>query len=369
MTVQLSPRAKPASSRSTTLVVLQIGLIVALAYGCVRIMLPFVGLLLWSVILAVMLYPLHLRLTGRIGNRTSAVLIGFVGVAVVLAPSVLLATSLTASISSVVTGLQNHTLTLPPPPPKLAHLPLVGAKLTEAWALAASSFPAALTKYGPVLRKPLAGLAGMAGRLAAAELSFVLSFVIAAILVAYGKSVIAFTQRLLQLVTGSVAWGIRLTELTAATIRGVAVGVVGVAAIQAALLAVGFFAIGLPAAAFLTLAALLLGVVQVPATLITLPIIAYVFATEATGTAAIFAVWTLVAGLSDNALKPLMLGRGMEAPMPVILIGVIGGMIADGLLGLFVGPVLLAVGYVLFVEWLQHQKVDGAALPVDSPAP
>jgi predicted PurR-regulated permease PerM len=95
---------------------------------------------------------------------------------------------------------------------------------------------------------------------------------------------------------------------------------------------------------------------------------AYVFATEETTPAIIFTVWTLVAGLSDNILKPLMLGRGLEAPMPVILIGVLGGMIADGLLGLFVGPVLLAVGYVLLMEWLRQQPVEGRS-QIDVPAP
>ena len=108
---------------------------------------------------------------------------------------------------------------------------------------------------------------------------------------------------------------------------------------------------------------LLFAIVQVPAVLVTLPVIAYVFATEATTPAIIFSIWTLIAGLSDNLLKPLMLGRGLEVPMPVILIGVIGGMVADGLLGLFVGPVLLAVGYVLLMEWLRYDPVEGSPRP------
>jgi predicted PurR-regulated permease PerM len=142
--------------------------------------------------------------------------------------------------------------------------------------------------------------------------------------------------------------------MTAATIRGVAVGVVGVAVIQSLLIGAGFFAIGLSSAGVLTLVVLLSCVVQVPAVLVTLPIILYVFATEATTPAVIFSIWTVIAGLSDNLLKPLLLGRGLEVPMPVILIGVIGGMIVDGLLGLFVGPVLLAVGYVLLKSWLLY---------------
>lgn len=367
MTVR-SPRADYPSSRSAMLAALQIGLVVALVYASGRIVLPFIGILLWSVILAVLLYPLHNRLVARLGNRWSATLIGIVGVALVLAPTVAVATSMASSVASLVSGLQNHTLTVPPPPPKLATIPVIGERVTEAWAMVASSVPAALAKYGPMLRKPVAGLASLAGRLAAAELQFVLSFAIAAVLVAYGAGLAEFARRLLQLVTGSRAWGERLVGLTAATIRGVALGIVGVAVVQSALLAVGFFAIGLPGAGLLTLAVLLLGIVQVPATLLTLPIIIYVFATEPTGTAIIFAVWTVVAGLSDNVLKPLMLGRGLEAPMPIIFIGVIGGMITDGLLGLFVGPVILAVTYVLFTEWLRNQSTDSPA-PIVSTAP
>ncbi|WP_192179771.1 AI-2E family transporter [Mesorhizobium amorphae] len=364
-----APSSDHAHPRSTLIdAVLQIGLLALLVYACGRIILPFAGILLWSVILAVMLNPLHLRLAVRLGNRWSALLIGLVSVVLMLVPLVTVVTSLGSSIFSLVSGLQNHSLTVPPPPPWLADLPLVGQKLTETWALVATNMPAALAKYGQMLSGPAASLMSFAGGLAAGELSFVLSFAIAAVLIAYGKGAAEFARRLLERVTGSTARGAHLVTLTAATIRGVAVGVVGVAVIQALLVGIGFFAIGLPAAGLLTLATLLLAIVQVPAVLLTLPVIVYVFSTEATTPAIIFAVWTLFAGLSDNILKPLMLGRGLEAPMPVILIGVIGGMLVDGLLGLFVGPVLLAVGYVLLNEWLRQPSVEGGP-QIEGPAP
>jgi predicted PurR-regulated permease PerM len=163
---------------------------------------------------------------------------------------------------------------------------------------------------------------------------------------------------LLTRAVGSETRGALLAALTVDTIRGVALGIVGVAVIQSLLLGLGFFAIGLPAASLLTLATFFLCIVQVPAILLTLPIIGYVLATEATQSAIIFLIWTIGAGLSDNILKPLILGRGMNVPMPVILIGVIGGMIADGLLGLFVGPVLLTTGYVLLTEWLRRDTAE-----------
>ncbi len=357
-------------SRSKMLdAVLQIALLGLLIYACARIVLPFVGILIWSMVLAVMLHPLHVRMASRLGNRWSSILIGVVGVSVILVPTGLVAASLAASAHWLISGLENHSLVIPPPPSQLADFPVFGQNLSEAWVLVATDAPTAFARYGGKLSRPAAWLAGFAGRLAVGELSFVLSFAIAAVLLAYSRGAAAFAERLLELMTGSRQRGPRLTALTAATVRGVAIGVVGVAMIQSVLLGVGFFAIGLPAAGLLMLVALLLAIVQVPPTLLTLPVIVYVFATEATAPAIIFTIWSLFAGLSDNILKPLMLGRGLEVPMPIILIGVIGGMIADGLLGLFVGPVILAVGYVLFMEWLQLHPAANDASQSDGPSP
>ncbi len=357
MTDPNMPNSDHEPSRPTVLdVALQIGLIAFLVYACGRYISPFSDLLIWSAILAVMLYPLHLRLAVRIGNRWSALLIGLVGVTVMLVAMGTVVASLASSLYSLVTGLHDKSLAVPPPPSWLAGVPLVGQKLAEIWALVATNMPAAVAKYGGALSEPAARLVSSAGGLAAGQLSFVLSFGIAAVIVAYGRGAADFARRLLGLFTGSEAEGAHLVTLTAATIRGVALGVVGVAVIQSLLLAVGFFAIGVPAAGLWTVVTLLFAIVQVPAILVTLPIIVYVFATKATQPAIIFLVWTVVAGLSDNVLKPLLLGRGLEVPMPVILIGVIGGMIADGLLGLFVGPVVLAVGYVLLIEWMRRRR-------------
>jgi predicted PurR-regulated permease PerM len=349
-------------------VAVQIALIALLVYICSRIILPFMGILLWSVILAVMLYPLHLRLTARLGSGWSAFLIGLVGVAVVLVPMIMMFTSLGSSIYALVSGIQNHSLTIPQPPIWLADVPVIGDKLSASWSLAATNMPQALAKYGEMLSKPAAWLASAAGGLVSGGLSFVLSILIAAVLVAYAEGAAAFALRLLELFAGGKARAAHLITLTTATIRGVALGVVGVAVVQSVLVGAGFFAIGLPAAGALTFVTLLLAIVQVPAVLVIVPVIAYVFTTETSTTAVIFAVWSIVAGLSDNILKPMMLGRGLEVPMPVILIGVIGGMLADGLLGLFVGPVLLAVAYVLLMEWLPQHSVDDAP-PIEGPLP
>jgi len=345
----------PVTSSTMIDTAIRVGLVALLAYACIRIVLPFAFLLIWSAILAVMLHPLHRRLAAWLGNRGSALLLGLIGIAVMLGPMVFVVTSLASSLYSLIPGLQAQDLALPPPPQWLDGTPLVGKKLTEIWALVASNLPAALKQYGHLLSGPAAWLASFAGGLAIGELSFVVSFAIAAALVAYGDEGISFTRQVLERITGSNSRAVHLVGLTAATIRGVGLGVIGVALIQSLLLGLGYFAIGLQAAGPLTLVALLLGIMQVPLMLLTLPVVVYVFMTEATQPAVIFLIWNIIAGLSDNVLRPLMLGRGLEVPMPVILIGVIGGMIVDGLLGIFVGPVLLAVSYVLLQEWLQQQ--------------
>ncbi len=333
---------------------IRVGLVGVLAFACARIVLPFIFLLTWSAILAVMLYPLHLRLVPRLGNRESALLIGLTGVALMLGPMVILVTSLATSLYSLISSFQSQGVTMPQPPLWLDGAPLVGKKLTEIWSLVASNLPAALTKYGHLVSGPLAWFASFAGGLAIGELSFVVSFAIAAALIARGRDASEFARRTLERVTGSDARAMHLVQLTAATIRGVGLGVVGVALIQSLLLGVGFFVIGIQAAGPLTLIALFLGIMQVPLVLLTLPIVIYVFYSEVTQPAVLFLIWNIVVGLSDNVLRPLLIGRGLEVPMPIILIGVLGGMIVDGLLGIFVGPVLLAVSYVLLLEWLQQ---------------
>lgn len=365
-----APNPVDPPSRSKMIdTVIQIGLLGLLIYACARIILPFAGILVWSMVLAVMLHPLHVRLASRVGNRWSAGLIGVVGIVVTLIPVALVAASLASSAHWLISGLESHSLVAPSPPPRLADLPVVGEKLSQTWVLIVTDVPSAVEKYGGKLSRPAAWLASFAARLAVDELSFVVSFAIAAVLLAYGKGAAAFAEHILEFMTGNGGRGPRLTALTAATVRGVAIGVVGVAAIQSVLLGVGFFAIGLPGAGLLMVIVLFFGIVQAPATLITLPVIVYVFVTKETVPAVIFTIWTLIAGLSDSALKPLMLGRGLEVPMPVILVGVIGGLLADGMLGLFVGPVVLAVGYVLFMEWVQlHPPPDDVGQGVDSPA-
>ena len=160
--------------------------------------------------------------------------------------------------------------------------------------------------------------------------------------------------------------GPEFVQLSTATIRAVAQGVIGVALIQAIAVGLTLLVAGVPFAGVLALVVLVLGIAQIPALLVTLPAIAYIWTTghHGTGVAIVYSIVLFVAGLADNFLKPLMLGRGVDAPMPVILLGALGGMATAGILGLFVGATLLALGYQIFMSW-----VHGGAAVAKPPEP
>ena len=323
---------------------------------CVQLLIPFVGLLVWTIILAVCFYPVHKRLTERrkMSNRLSASIIGLGLAALILVPTAIAAISAASSVPQMIAGLKSGETQVPPPPARLADVPVVGPKAYAAWTKASTDTPAFAKQFGPQLGSFTKWLLGAAGGMAGAVLGLVLAVIFAAITLAYAESARSFIAAIFTRLTGSRARGEHYMDVMGATVRSVANGVIGVAFVQALLCGIGFFLVGIPGAGILSLLAMGLGVVQVPVILVTLPAIIYAFAVKSTTVAIIFTVWFILAGLSDAVLKPLMIGHGLEVPMPIILLGVIGGVIAYGLVGLFIGAVLLAVGYVLFREWLEE---------------
>jgi predicted PurR-regulated permease PerM len=159
--------------------------------------------------------------------------------------------------------------------------------------------------------------------------------------------------------------GETLTKLSIATIRAVALGVIGVAAIQAILIGLALLLAGIRVAGVLAIIVFVLGIAQVPALLITLPVIIYIWVSGdySTGSAILHTIILLLTGISDNILKPLMLGRGVDVPMPVVLLGALGGMASGGILGMFVGATVLALAYEIFMNWVATNSVDPASDP------
>jgi len=241
----------------------------------------------------------------------------------------------------------------------------VGERLHGLWLQAATDLSSLAKQFAPQLKGvSLAVLSQLAG-MGVGLLLFLAALIIAGIVMAYGQTGTQSTIRIASRIFGADK-GPRISVLCTATIRAVALGVVGIAFIQMLLIGVGFAVQGVPGAGLLALAVLLLGIMQIPATIITLPVIAFVFMTEgASAGTIVFAIYVFVAGLADNVLKPLLLGRGVDVPMPVVLIGALGGMVTNGIIGLFIGPVVLAVGYQLFWQWVEDPPADSPASTAD----
>ncbi|MGV8918862.1 MAG: AI-2E family transporter [Pseudomonas sp.] len=361
--MQSQYRLSTRMSRDVRDLFIRIGLIAMLVVFSYQVFQPFLELMLWSVILAVTLYPLQRWLQARLGLRDgrAATLIVVVALLLLLVPVYLLALSLSDSLDALVILLKSGDWSLPAPPDSVAGWPLVGPRLHAAWLSASGDLTSALHRLLPHLKGSGRALLGALANISAALLLFIAALIIAGICMAFGENGLSAAQRIAARVSGPER-GPHIVKLCTSTIRAVAQGVIGIAFIQMLLVGVGFVAIGVPGAGILAFVVLLLGIVQLPATLITVPVIVYVFSTQGFDVATIvFAVYSVVAGLADNVLKPLLLGRGVDVPMPVVLFGALGGMVVKGIIGLFLGPVILAVAYKLFWLWVDEQRQEDVA--------
>ena len=360
---------------------IRIGLVVLLVIVCLRVVAPFANLALWAVILAVAIYPLYGRIVARMkGRRGLAATTLVLGCLLLLGtPSVILGSSLAGHLQEGYERVQSGELHLPPPGPKVATIPLIGKPVYAAWNDAATNLPAFVKKHEQLIRSHSRKALGMAAGIAAAIGLFLAAIIVAGVLMAYGEGCTRAAERIMVRLSGPVR-GPKLQKLSTATIRSVALGVVGVAFIQSLLLGMGFWLAGIPVPGVLALITMLLGILQLPALIVSLPAVAYLWLSgdgDSTTFKVAFSVYFIIAGLADNVLKPLLLGRGVETPMLVVLIGAIGGMVTSGIIGLFIGAVMLSVGYELFKEWLSETADADAmgtpnatpgATPADGPA-
>lgn len=347
-------------------VMIRIGLLALVVILCARVFAPFTGLMLWALILAVALYPVHRYLAKKVGNRQgrAATLLVVAGLLLVGLPTAMLGSSFAGQIHNALTTFDKDAISIKQPDEKVADWPFIGKRVHRAWSLAADDLPAYLEEKKPQLEALSKRLLSAAASTAGGVLLFMGALIIAGVMMAYGESGNQAMQRIFNRLTGPTK-GPRLHSLSTATIRSVAMGVIGVAFIQALLLGVGFILAGIPAAGVLALIVMLIGIMQLPAVLVSLPVIAYLWWTGDASTThnIVWTIYLLVAGMSDNVLKPLLLGRGVDAPMPVILLGALGGMVSAGFIGLFLGAVLLAVGYQLFMDWVDQPEESTGAEP------
>ncbi len=365
MTTDMSKEELVALAIEIFIKIVLLGLILYYALEIVR---PFIIPVLWAIIIAVTLSPLVGKLERRFqGKRTMIItLITITTVSALLIPTYMLSDSVIGSSQQLAQDLREGTLSVPPPSESVESWPLVGEKVYTLWSNAAVDLENTLMKFKPQFNEYAGKTASFIGGMLGGILQFVVSLIIAALFLVNSEGSVRVYHTISRRLVGEK--GVEWAELSALTIRSVVQGVIGIAAIQGTLALIGLMAIAVPFAWLWAFVVFFLGIIQLPSLIVLGPIIAYVFSVADTTSATIFAIYAILVGLSDNVLKPILLGRGVDIPMLVILLGAIGGMILSGILGLFVGSVGLALAYKLFTVWMEdeakEQLVDSSQEPV-----
>ncbi len=344
----MKPLISSSSVYDTTIRLFILILIIA---WCLLIMYPFVSIILWSLILALAMYPLHNLLSKKMGGKPklASFIIVFFILVVVFVPTWLLIDSLIEQVKNLKTSFDNGTLTIPPPPEKVRSWPIVGENFYRTWHNASLDLEQTVVKHkdqligvGTTVAKGIFSAAG-------GIIQIMVSLIIAGILLVIGGAGEAIRKFFRKLAGNR---GDEFADMTMKTVASVVKGIIGVALILALLHGIIFLLAGVPYAGIWTLLVFILGVLQIPIIFITLPIIIFLFAEKELLPAVVWLVLLLVAGLSDNILKPILLGKGAPVPMLVIFIGVIGGFIFSGFIGLFTGAIVMSIGYRLFIGWI-----------------
>jgi len=336
---------------------IHLSLVALLVASCYLFLRPFLAVAAWGMTIAIAGYPTYRKMQKLLGGRgrLAAVLFTVALLLVLIVPIALLAQTLIGGFHGAAIRLQSGTLKIPSPPPNVASWPIIGKQVSEVWSLASTNFEAALQPFAPQLKGAAAALLAASAKVGFVVLQVFASFVIAGFLLANASGCTRVSRKLAARFFG--ARGGQVEAMVEATVRSVTAGILGVAFIQALLAGLGFLVVGLPGAGLWALVFLIAAVLQVGA--ITLvPAVIYVFATMATVKAVIFLIWCIFVGFLDNVLKPILLGRGAPVPILVIFLGAIGGFMAIGIFGLFVGAIVVSVGFNLFVAWLDEGAVS-----------
>jgi predicted PurR-regulated permease PerM len=333
------------------LVVLFIGLMIV---SSLWILQPFLGALIWATMIVVATWPLMLSVQNALGGRRWAAVM-----VMTLAMLFLLVTPLTIAILTVIDRRDEivnlvaslSTADVPPPPVWIEQLPFVGTRLAEEWRrLAAIGTEELATQAAPYIRQALTWFAGQAGGLGLMVLHFLLTLVISAILYANGETAARGVRR----------FGRRLADdrgenaviLSGQAIRAVALGVIVTAVVQSVAAGLGLAVFGIPYAAVLTTIIFVLCIAQIGPILVLVPAVAWVYWSGNPLWGTLFLIWSIAVGLLDNVLRPILIRRGADLPLLLIFAGVIGGLVGFGVIGLFVGPTVLAVTYRLLEAWI-----------------
>jgi predicted PurR-regulated permease PerM len=339
----------------------RLGLLAFLLYWSFVIVRPFIPILAWSLVLTVGLFPLYNWLSEVLGGRPvlASVIITVICLLIVIGPVTWLGIGLVDGLQSFAARLSAGSLAVPSPPAGVKDWPIVGAQIYTLWDHASTNLGAALRELAPYLKSLAGPVLAFAGSAGVGTLKFVLSVVLAGFLFPYGTRLVEAMRRIQARLVAQRSQD--FVALAGLTIRTVSQGVIGVAILQSLLAGIGLKLAGVAHAGVLAFGVLVLGILQIGAAPILIPVTIWIWATTNFTPALLITIYLLVVGLADNVLKPMLMGRGLNIPMIVIFIGVLGGTLAHGIVGLFIGPIILAVAWELMMAWIRDDKAEAVS--------
>ncbi|MEX1330730.1 MAG: AI-2E family transporter [Desulfobacterales bacterium] len=333
-------------------IAIRIGVIALLIALCFNILRPFISPVVWGIILAIALFPACRRLSSVLNGRVklAAAIITAVMLLCIILPSVHMVSSLVDGTKYISERLQHSEIKVPPPPDNIDKWPLIGKTLKREWNEASENLKATLTRFQPQLKAMSLWLLKSAMGTALGLVQFALSIVIAGIFMANAKGSGNIARELFVRLAGER--GADFAVVSQKTVHNVVKGILGVAIIQALLAGSGFWVAGVPGAGLWAFLCLFLAIIQIGIFPVVIPVIIYMFSSADALTAGLLTAWLILVSLLDNFLKPILMGRGAPVPMLVIFLGAIGGFLSMGFMGLFVGAVILSIGFKLLLVWL-----------------
>lgn len=317
-----------------------------------HILFPFVTPIVWGAVLAVALYPLHRRLKAALkGKGTLAAVIIAVGMlALIILPAVILVLNTADEAKDAIRDFQEGKIKIPPPGDHVKNWPLVGRKVDEVWRQASDNL-SLLVEKNPDRVKSLARKGvGLIRSTATGIGLFAVAIIIGSVFLSYSEKASTFARSLFGRLMNSHNFD--MASIATTTIRNVVKGILGVAFIQTLLFAGGLWLAGIPYAGIWSLCCMILAIVQVGTLPIAVGVIIYIWGQDNTLVAVLLTIWMVLVSLLDNVLKPILMGKGAPVPMLVVFLGALGGFIYMGFIGLFIGAVILSLGYKLFEVWL-----------------
>jgi predicted PurR-regulated permease PerM len=335
---------------------IRLGILLALLFWCFQIIAPFLYPIVWGIIIAVAAYGSYQKLTAMVGNRPTlaAFLVTLILILVMLVPVALLTESMVSGINVLADEAKQGTMSIPPPPDRVAEWPVIGESLHRIWLTASTNIEAVLKQFTPQLKSMGGWLLSAAAETGFGLLQFLIAFLIAGLLLANAAhskdSMLALARRL------AGGKGEEFVDIAAKTVNGVTRGVLGVAVIQAILAGLGFLVVDIPGAGLWAFLAMVFAIIQLGILPITIPAVIYVFSTAEPLTAILFLIWNLIISTVDNVIKPLLMGKGAPVPIAIIFLGSLGGFMASGILGLFTGAIILSIGYTLYFAWIAQES-------------